>query len=139
MRVVANGVPVMPPGIRVEGIRWTLDGEAAALDGIQVGIAPLPDDAWTRGKCGLKVLQMLSRGRPVVASAVGVQREQVRHGVTGFLATTPEEWVTSLTTLLEDPALRLRMGEAAKRDVLERWSVKAWEERVVSFVTRSLE
>jgi hypothetical protein len=139
LRVVADGVPVMPPGIRVEGIPWTLDGEGAALDGIQVGIAPLPDDAWTRGKCGLKVLQMMSRGRPVVASAVGVQAAQVRHGVTGFLAATPLDWVTSLTTLLEDPALRRRMGEAAKRDVRARWSVAAWQERVVTFVTKALE
>jgi glycosyltransferase involved in cell wall biosynthesis len=118
----------MPPGIPVETVRWTLEGEGPALDGIQIGIAPLPDDPWTRGKCGLKVLQMLSRGRPVVASAVGVQKEQVRHGVTGFLAATPEDWVTSLETLLVDPALRRRMGAAAKKDVRERWSVAAWQD-----------
>jgi hypothetical protein len=138
LRVVADAVPVMPPGIPVEGVPWTLEGEAAALDGIQVGIAPLPDDPWTRGKCGLKVLQMLARGRPVVASSVGVQCEQVRHGVTGFLAKTPEDWVTHLRTLLEDPALRRRMGEAAKRDVRARWSVAAWEPKVVSFVAEAL-
>ena len=138
LRVVADGVPVMPPGIPVEGIRWTEGGEGAALDGMQVGIAPLPDDAWTRGKCGLKVLQMLARGRPVVASAVGVQCEQVRHGVTGFLARTPEDWVDHLRTLLADEALRRRMGEEAKRDVRARWSVAAWEPKVVSFVTGAL-
>jgi glycosyltransferase involved in cell wall biosynthesis len=138
LRVVADGVPVMPPGIPVEGVPWTAAGEGPAIDGMQVGIAPLPDDAWTRGKCGLKVLQMLSRGRPVVASAVGVQREQVRHGVTGFLAATPEDWLTHLTTLLTDPALRRRMGEAAKRDVRAHWSVPAWEDRVVAHVTKAL-
>jgi glycosyltransferase involved in cell wall biosynthesis len=138
LRVVADGVPVMPPGIPVEGIPWTLEGEGKALDGIQIGIAPLPDDPWTRGKCGLKVLQMLARGRPVVASAVGVQKEQVRHGVTGFLAATPEDWVTHLESLLLDPALRRRMGEAAKKDVRARWSVAAWQDRVVSFVAKAL-
>ena len=82
---------------------------------------------------------MLARGRPVVASAVGVQKEQVKHGVTGFLAATQEDWVTQLEVLLVDPALRRRMGEAAKKDVRARWSVAAWQDRVVAFVTRSLE
>jgi len=138
LRVVADGVPVMPPGIRVEGVRWTPQGEAAALDGIAGGDRPAPRRRVDAGKCGLKVLQMLSRGRPVVASAVGVQTEQVRHGVTGFLAKTPEDWLTSLTTLLADAGLRRRMGEEAKRDVRARWSVAAWEPRVVSFVTKAL-
>ena len=138
LRVVADAVPRMPPGIPVEGVRWTAEGALPALDGIHVGLAPLPDDAWTRGKCGLKVLQMLSRGRPVVASPVGVQRDQVRHGTTGFLASSDEDWLTSITALLRDPALRRRMGEAAKEDVRARWSVDAWTDRVVAFVAGAL-
>src|SRR5436190_6307200 len=108
LRVVADAVPRMPPGIPVEGVRWTEEGAMPALDGIHVGLAPLPDDPWTRGKCGLKVLQMLSRGRPVVASPVGVQREQVRHGTTGFLAAGDEDVLIAITTLLRDDDLRRR-------------------------------
>ena len=116
----------MPPGIPVENVPWTPVVEAEALDGMHVGVAPLPDDAWTRGKCGLKVVQMLARGRPVVASPVGVQAEQVRHGETGFLASTSEELVDALTTLFADDALRARLGAAAREDARARWSVEAW-------------
>ncbi len=138
LRVVGDGVPRMPPGIPVEEVRWTLEGQDAALDGIHVGIAPLPDDPWTRGKCGLKVLQMLARGRPVVASRVGVQAEQVRHGVTGFVAEGDEGFVEGLVALAFDEGLRRRMGAAAREDVRARWSVAAWADRVAAFVAGAL-
>jgi hypothetical protein len=138
LRVVCDAFPAMPPGIPVDRVPWTPDAEGPALDGIHVGVAPLPDDAWTRGKCGLKVLQMLSRGRPVVASPVGVQAEQVRDGVTGCLPRTDGAFAEALLSLLEDAPLRARMGEAAREDVRARWSVGAWEERVVSFVAGAL-
>jgi glycosyltransferase involved in cell wall biosynthesis len=129
----------MPPGIPVEHVPWSPEIEDPALDGIQVGVAPLPDDPWTRGKCGLKVLQMLARGRPVVASPVGVQADQVRPGETGFLARTPEDWVNALSTLLGDAALRARLGAAAKEDARARWSFEAWAPRYVAHVERALE
>jgi hypothetical protein len=138
LRVVCDVPPLMPPGIPVEHVPWSPEIEEPALDGIQVGIAPLPDDPWTRGKCGLKVLQMLARGRPVVASPVGVQARQVRPGETGFLARTPEEWVHALTTLFSDGALRARLGAAAKEDVRARWSVEAWTEAWVRHVEEAL-
>ena len=128
----------MPPGIPVEEVRWTLEGEARALDGMHIGLAPLPDDAWTRGKCGLKVVQVLARGRPVVASAVGVQRDQVRSGETGFLVRTDAELVDALVALLSDPPLRRKMGAAARQDARDRWSVAAWEGRAARFLTEAL-
>lgn len=134
LRVVADAFPTMPPGIPVEEVRWTQAGERSALDGIHVGLAPLPDDAWTRGKCGLKLIQMLARGRPVVASAVGVQIEQVRAGVTGLLAKDDPEFVDAILALLDDPERRRRMGTAAKEDARERWSVTAWAPSVVAHV-----
>ena len=138
LRVIADAFPSMPPGIAMEEVRWTLAGEAAALDGVHIGLAPLPDDPWTRGKCGLKVLQMLARGRPVVASAVGVQKDQVRPGETGFLARTDGEWVDALVALLSDPPLRRKMGAAAWQDARDRWSVAAWEGRAARFLTEAL-
>ena len=128
----------MPPGIPVEIVPWSLETEAAALDGFHIGLAPLPDDAWTRGKCGLKVIQMLARGRPVVASAVGVQSDQVRPGLTGFVARTDAEFVEGVLALADDPGLRRRMGAAAREDVRARWSVEAWAPRVADFVERAL-
>jgi glycosyltransferase involved in cell wall biosynthesis len=139
LRVVADAFPAMPPGIPVEEVRWTAEGEAAALDGIHVGLAPLPDDPWTRGKCGLKVIQCMARGRPVVASAVGVQAEQVRHGVTGMLATDDASFVESIVTLLKDGEARRRQGAAAREEVVKNWSVAAWRDRVVATLAEVLE
>jgi hypothetical protein len=138
LRAVADVAPAMAPGIPVELVPWTLDGADQALDGMHIGFAPLPDDAWTRGKCGLKVVQMLARGRPVVASAVGVQREQVKNGATGFVGATGAEIVEGFLTLLRDSALRRRMGVAAREDARARWSVEAWTGRVVAHVVESL-
>lgn len=138
LHVIADGVPTLPPGIPVRGIPWTEEGEAAALDACHVGLAPLPDDAWTRGKCGLKVVQALARGRPVVASAVGVQAEQVVHGRTGFLASDDAGFVEGIAALLRDGELRRRMGAAARQDARDRWSVTAWAPRVVAHVEAGL-
>lgn len=134
LRVIADGSPTLPPGIAVESVPWSLDGWRGALAEIHVGLAPLPDDPWTRGKCGLKVLQMMSVARPVVASAVGVQRAQVVHGITGFLAGTEEEFLDGLLALVEDADLRCRMGHAALDAVRTSWSVRAWSPRVVRAV-----
>lgn len=139
LRVIADVRPTLPPGIAVDHVPWSQAGEAQALAGIDVGFAPLPDDAWTRGKCGLKVVQMLGAGRPVVASAVGVQAEQVRHGETGFLARTGAELLDGLLRLVDDREERARQGRAARRDARERWSRAAWAPRVVEGVQQWLE
>jgi glycosyltransferase involved in cell wall biosynthesis len=102
---------------------WSEATEAAELADADIGISWLPDDDWSRGKCGLKVLQYMAAGLPVVANAVGVQAEMVVHGETGFLAETADEWVTAVGRLANDAALRRRMGAAARRLVEEEFSV----------------
>lgn len=138
LRVVADAAPALPPGLPVEHVAWSAAGEAEALAGIDVGFAPLPDDAWTRGKCGLKVIQMLGAGRPVVASRVGVQGEQVRHGATGYLGTTSAELLDGLIRLVDDPVERARLGLAAREDARARWSRAAWAPRLVAHVDEAL-
>src|SRR5262249_22301961 len=80
-------------------------------------ISWLPDDAWSQGKCGLKVLQYMAAGLPVVANPVGVQASFVESGVTGFWAETPESWVEAIGRLVGDAALRRRLGQAGRRRV----------------------
>jgi len=84
---------------------------------------PLADDEWTRGKCGLKLLQYGAAALPVICSPVGVNAQIVRHGVTGLLAAAPGEWGEHLRALLDDAALRRRLGDAARRRVAERYSL----------------
>jgi glycosyltransferase involved in cell wall biosynthesis len=90
--------------------RWSEATEAADLAAADIGISWLPDDLWSRGKCGLKILQYMAAGLPVVANPVGLQASLVRHGETGFLARTPGEWTEAIRRLAEEPDLRRRMG-----------------------------
>jgi glycosyltransferase involved in cell wall biosynthesis len=102
---------------------WSETGEAAEISAADIGISWIPDDAWSRGKCGLKVLQYMAAGLPVVANPVGLHTELIRHGENGFLARTPAEWAEALIELVHNPALRRCMGEEGRRRVEEEYSV----------------
>jgi glycosyltransferase involved in cell wall biosynthesis len=104
---------------------WSEVGEAEAIASADIGISWLPDDLWSRGKCGLKVLQYMAAGLPVVANPVGVQAELVREGETGYLVRTPREWIEAICRLASDPELRCRMGAAARQRVETEFSVAA--------------
>ncbi len=104
---------------------WSEASEASDLAAADIGISWIPDDPWSRGKCGLKVLQYMAAGLPVVANPVGVQVEMVRDGETGFLAATESQWIDAIRTLAADPDLRRRMGQAGRRLVEEKYSVEA--------------
>lgn len=110
-------------GLAVEACSWSDESEKAALAGADIGISWVPDDLWSRGKCGLKILQYMAAGLPVVANPVGVQAELVKHGVTGFLARTPADWADAVRRLAADPGLRRCMGAAGRKMVEESYSV----------------
>ncbi|KAF0286429.1 hypothetical protein BA899_09755 [Spiribacter sp. SSL99] len=103
---------------------WSEDREVADIQAMDIGIMPLPDTPWMRGKCGYKLIQYMACGLPVVASPVGVNREIVDHGVNGFLADTPLEWAEALSTLVTDDALRQRMGGQARALVERQYSLR---------------
>ena len=97
--------------MKVEKRRWSLETEAADLVGSDIGLSPLEDDRFTRGKCGFKILQYAASGLPVVASPAGVNSDYVKPGTTGLLAISTCEWVDALTELIEKAILRKKMGE----------------------------
>jgi hypothetical protein len=115
----------------IELVAWSKATEAAALSGCDVGIMPLDDDDWTRGKGGFKLLQYMAAGLPTVASPVGVNTEITVDGETGFLASTPEEWESRIESLLADPERRQRMGSAGRRRVEERYAMPLVSRRMV--------
>ena len=118
----------------LNNLSWTEDSEVACIQNMDIGIMPLIDTPWARGKCGYKLIQYMACGLPVIASPVGVNAEIVEHGVNGLLATTAAEWREALTTLLRDPALRHRMGREGRRRVEQRYSLQIWGPRVAALL-----
>ena len=116
---------------------WSEPTESHEVAAADVGISWLPDDLWSRGKCGLKILQYQAAGLPVVANPVGVHPEMIDHGKSGFLPSTPGEWVEATRCLAADPELRRSMGLLARRHVEQHYSVERWAAEFVSAVTGS--
>lgn len=113
-------------------VRWNEKTEIEDLLQLDIGIMPLPDDEWSKGKCGFKVLQYMALKIPAVASNVGVNSKIIENGSTGFLCNTPQEWKFALTRLLSDPVLRRQMGEHGRKKVVEHYSVAANSDNFVS-------
>jgi glycosyltransferase involved in cell wall biosynthesis len=111
-------------GIPTENPPWALEREVQLFNTCDIGVYPLLDDEWSKGKCGFKAIQFMACGVPVVASAVGVNREIIADGVNGFLAATEDEWVEKLGRLLADHELRRRLAEAGRRTVEKRYSLR---------------
>lgn len=103
---------------------WSLQEENYDLISFDIGLMPLEDNLWSRGKCGLKIIQYLSVGLPVICSPVGINREIIQPGVNGFWAMTDEEWVGHLATLLQDSGLRRTMGLRGIETVKEGYSLE---------------
>ncbi|HNP82480.1 MAG TPA: glycosyltransferase family 4 protein [Nitrospira sp.] len=129
LRVVCSRPPHMP-GVEIEFRPWDFQREVADLQDATIGVMPLEDTEWARGKCGLKLLQYLAVGVPSVASPVGVNRDIIANGENGFLAATEQEWYERLETLCRQPQLRARMGQAGRRTVEEQYSLAVWGPRL---------
>jgi len=123
--------------MKVERRNWSKASEVADLLTSDIGLAPLPDDRFTRGKCGFKILQYQAAGLPVVASPIGVNAQYVREGATGFLARDPAQWVAKLRTLIENLGLRATLGQAGQSDV-QRFDVNVIGERFCGLIAECL-
>lgn len=110
--------------IPVENLPWTQETEVQDIQSFDMGVMPLIDGPFERGKCGFKLIQYMACGIPVVGSPVGVNREIIRPGVNGFLAENASEWVSALRTLVKSPTLREQMGAAGRRIVEEKYSLQ---------------
>lgn len=123
-RVISN----QPPALTLRSlvfVPWRKETEIADLLTFHVGLMPLKDDPWAKGKCAFKALQYMALGIPALVSPVGMNTEVVRNGVNGYVCATPQEWETAIRTLLEDESLRAHLGKAARKTVEENYSVTA--------------
>jgi glycosyltransferase involved in cell wall biosynthesis len=129
VRIISSR-PYSLPGIKTEFRPWSFETEVADLRDSDIGIMPLPDTEWARGKCGLKLLQYMAVGIPCVASPVGVNREIISDGHNGFTAATEEEWYARLLALCRDPTFRSKIGKAGRATVESAYSLQAWAPRL---------
>lgn len=113
------------PELGIKGIKWTAESEVRELCAFDIGIMPLPDDEWAKGKCGLKGLQYMALAIPTIMSPVGVNSTIIQDGENGFLAVEEDEWVQKISLLVDDAVLRKKLGAAARQTVIEKYSVIA--------------
>lgn len=135
LKVVGASEPVKIRGVECINHAWQLDREVEDFQSLDIGLYPLPDDPWARGKCGLKAIQYMAVGIPAVCSAVGVNKEIVQDGVNGYLAEREGEWITKLESLLDDHELRRRLGATGRATVEEKYSVKVQAPRLLEIMS----
>jgi glycosyltransferase involved in cell wall biosynthesis len=111
--------------LRIQGITWTPETEVKEIALFDIGIMPLPDNEWSRGKCGMKGLQYMALEVPTVMSAIGVNKDIIDDGVNGFLASSEEEWVQKLSLLIESEELRTKLGKAGRKTIEGKYSSAA--------------
>jgi len=130
-KVIGDGNYRYKP-LNITGQKWQSKTEVEDLQNIDIGIMPLPNIEWTRGKCGLKGLQYMGLAIPTVMSPVGVNTEIIEHGKNGMLAFTEEEWIDSLSQLIKSPELRKKLGKAGRKTVEDMYSVDANKEKYLA-------
>jgi glycosyltransferase involved in cell wall biosynthesis len=119
------------PGVEVEALQWRSETEIEDLQKIDIGLMPLPDEDWSRGKCGLKALQYMALGIPTICSPVGVNSTIIQDGENGFLADDKDEWVAKLKQLIHSADLRKRLGENGRETVETGFSARSQAPRVL--------
>src|SRR5215208_1804520 len=129
LRVIGTPAYECPP-VDVEAMPWRADTELEDMSEIDIGMMPLPDDRWSKGKCGLKALQFMALGIPTICSPVGVNTDIIKNDQNGFVAATEDEWVEKLSRLLRSAELRQRLGQAGRATVEQKYSAITQAPRV---------
>jgi glycosyltransferase involved in cell wall biosynthesis len=135
MRIICSRFPDWSE-VNIERIAWSSATEAEALAAAHIGVMPLTDDEWARGKCAFKLLQYMAAALPCVASPVGANTEAVIDGFNGFHARTVDEWERHLETLIRSPELRARFGASGRAHVESRYAMRTYQARYLELLQR---
>jgi len=130
MLKVISDKPCEIKGVNIANIKWDINDYKNHIYEMDIGIMPLKDDEWSRGKCAFKLIQYMAAGIPVIASDVGANSSVVTDGNDGYLVRSDREWIDKLTALIDSANLRDEMGNAARSKIKEKFSIEAWGERV---------
>lgn len=122
------------PGLDVDCRPWTEESEVSEIQDFDIGIMPLIDSPWERGKCGYKLIQYMACGKPVIASPVGVNQDVVVNGINGYLATTADDWLYAFRTLFSNKQSQLVMGAHGQRSVEEKYCLQVTAPRLAQLL-----
>jgi len=136
---VISDVPFKNNELDFEFCKWNKDTEIEDLSYFDIGIMPLPDDEWSKGKCGFKGLQYMALKIPAVMSDIGMNTEIISHGVNGFIAATNEEWIAKLSLLIESKELREKLGKAGRKTVEEKYSFESQKQKYINYIKDVIE
>jgi glycosyltransferase involved in cell wall biosynthesis len=125
--------------LNIKGVAWSSATEVEMINSFSMGIMPLPNDEWAKGKCGLKGLSYMACEVPTIMSPVGVNTEIIQNSKNGFLASTTDEWITALSNLIEDATLREKIGKAGRQTILEKYSVLSQQQNYLNAFKEVLE
>jgi len=128
---IAIGIDPIQLDLPMLGVPWSESSEVESLGGLDVGIMPLPNETFEKGKCGYKLIQYMACSLPVIASPVGVNNDIVKDGINGFLVQSEEEWYQAINMLLSNFSLRQRMGRSGREMVLRNYCTKIIEPKLV--------
>lgn len=130
-KVIVN-MSVSYPELDLVSTNWNIDSEIEDLAEFDIGIMPLPNDNWSKGKCGFKGIQYMSLEIPTIMSPVGVNAEIITNGINGYLASDDDEWINKLSILIENPEMRARLGKAGYQTVLDKYSVESQKDKYLT-------
>lgn len=123
LRIIGSTKPLQIDGVKIIHTPWLEDSEVSAIEKIDIGIMPLENTLWERGKCAYKLIQYMACGKPVLASAVGANNVVVDHGINGFLCSTEQEWCDAFVTLVNNSELRSKFGNSGMNKVAQHYTV----------------
>jgi L-malate glycosyltransferase len=132
--LLIGAMPYSVPGLRIETVRWSLGTEVDQLRRVDIGLMPLLDDEWTKGKGGYKALQYMAMGIPFVASGIATLAELSADGQAGFFASSPEDWHNYLRRLIQDESLRERMGRTGRETAVALYSIDVQSHKLAKFL-----
>ncbi|WGZ96185.1 MAG: glycosyltransferase family 4 protein [Candidatus Thiothrix putei] len=138
LRLIGAG-DIDMPGITVERLAWQQDKEVEYISQCHVGIMPLPDTPWTRGKCGFKLIQYMACGLPIIASPVGINAEIIESGKNGFLASNHKDWITAIEKFLKHPKSASDMGETGLKKIIQKYCLKKTQKKFATLIRCKLE
>ena len=130
--------PFKLEGLEIKNEKWNKEKEIQQLEEIDIGVMPLTDDQWSRGKCGFKGLQYMAMEAATLMSPVGVNQEIIDHGINGYLVNSENEWVTYISELIENPELRKKIGQEGRKTIIEKYSVDANKHRYIDYFNELL-